>query len=156
VVAAGGVGLYARVSSHDHKADLDVLDDGEVDDDLVGDVVEVLTSLRATAVRAPFGTQPGIEGPLAGRSRTSARKLSGPKSTMSGMGDRQGRPVHREIAAPFVVGGPGGARVRTRLRVSDDDVAVLWQVGVWLGGFGRPLPGGALGRRGLCDVTCGA
>jgi hypothetical protein len=59
---------------------------------------------------------------------------------MSGMGDRQGRPVHREIAAPFVVGGPGGARVRTRLRVSDDDVAVLWQVGVWLGALaGRDL-----------------
>ncbi len=59
---------------------------------------------------------------------------------MSGMGDRQGRPVHRQIAAPFVVGAPGGARVRTRLRVSDDDAAVLWQVGVWLGSLaGRDL-----------------
>ena len=75
---SAGLGLYARVSSHDQKADLDrqvarltewaattgrpimveaavtahgrdlvVLDDGEVDDGLVRDTVEVLTSFCA-------------------------------------------------------------------------------------------------------------
>jgi hypothetical protein len=35
----------------------------------------------------------------------------------------------REIAGPFAVAPPAGARVRTRLRVSDDDAAVLREVG---------------------------
>jgi IS605 OrfB family transposase len=39
----------------------------------------------------------------------------------------------REIAGPFVVAQPAGFRVRTRLRVSDSDAAVLWQVGGYLG-----------------------
>ena len=39
----------------------------------------------------------------------------------------------REIAGPFVVGPPAGARVRTRLRVSDIDAAVLREVGEYLG-----------------------
>jgi hypothetical protein len=53
-----------------------------------------------------------------------------------------GRPVIREIAAPFVVAAPSGARVRTRLRVSEQDAAVLWQVGAWLGSLaGRDLAG---------------
>ncbi len=39
----------------------------------------------------------------------------------------------REIAEPFVVGPPAGARVRTRLMVSDADVAVLAEVGAHLG-----------------------
>ena len=39
----------------------------------------------------------------------------------------------REIAPPFVAAQPGGARVRTRLRVSPDDAAVLMALGTHLG-----------------------
>jgi hypothetical protein len=39
----------------------------------------------------------------------------------------------REIAAPFVVAVPSGARVRTRLRVSAADAAVLRAAGRHLG-----------------------
>ncbi len=39
----------------------------------------------------------------------------------------------REIAGPFAVAPPAGARVRTRLRVSDDDAAVLREAGGYLG-----------------------
>jgi hypothetical protein len=39
----------------------------------------------------------------------------------------------REIAGPFVVAPPAGARVRTRLRVSGTDAAVLREVGGYLG-----------------------
>ncbi len=46
----------------------------------------------------------------------------------------------REIAAPFVAGAPAGARVRTRLRVSPQDAAVLRAVGSHLGSLaGRDL-----------------
>ena len=49
----------------------------------------------------------------------------------------------REIAAPFVAGAPAGARVRTRLRVSPEDAAVLRAVGLHLGS----LAGGDLAAR---------
>jgi hypothetical protein len=39
----------------------------------------------------------------------------------------------REIAGPFAVAPPAGARVRTRLRVSGDDASVLREVGEYLG-----------------------
>jgi hypothetical protein len=39
----------------------------------------------------------------------------------------------REIAGPFVAAAPGGARVRTRLRVSEQDAVVLRAVGRHLG-----------------------
>jgi IS605 OrfB family transposase len=39
----------------------------------------------------------------------------------------------RPIAAPFLVQTPAGARVRTRLAVSDRDALVLWAVGLHLG-----------------------
>jgi IS605 OrfB family transposase len=46
----------------------------------------------------------------------------------------------REIAAPFVASAPAGARVRTRLRVSPGDAAVLRAVGSHLGSLaGRDL-----------------
>jgi hypothetical protein len=46
----------------------------------------------------------------------------------------------REIAAPFVAAAPPGARVRTRLRVSPEDAAVLTAVGRHLGSLaGRDL-----------------
>jgi putative resolvase len=40
-----------------------VLDDGEVEHDLVRDMVEVLTSFCARPVRPPLGEQQGEEGP---------------------------------------------------------------------------------------------
>src|SRR6202035_2798848 len=46
----------------------------------------------------------------------------------------------REIGAPFVAGAPAGVRVRTRLRVSPQDAAVLRAVGSHLGSLaGRDL-----------------
>ncbi|MGA2827955.1 MAG: IS200/IS605 family accessory protein TnpB-related protein [Streptosporangiaceae bacterium] len=46
----------------------------------------------------------------------------------------------REMASPFVAAAPAGARVRTRLRVSAQDAAVLWAVGGHLGSLaGRDL-----------------
>lgn len=39
----------------------------------------------------------------------------------------------REIVPPVIVARPSGTRVRTRLRVSDADAGVLWQVGMHLG-----------------------
>lgn len=39
----------------------------------------------------------------------------------------------RQIADPFVVGAPSGARIRTRLKVDGQDHDVLWQVGRHLG-----------------------
>jgi hypothetical protein len=65
----------------------------------------------------------------------------------------------REIAPPFVAGAPAGARVRTRLRVSPGDAAVLRAAGSHLGSLaGRDLaarcaegrldaPGRAVSRR---------
>jgi len=47
------------------------------------------------------------------------------------MGGRHGR--LREVAPSFVVAGPGGARVRTRLRLSAQDEAVLQAAGRHLG-----------------------
>ena len=46
----------------------------------------------------------------------------------------------RRIAGPFVAAAPAGARVRTRLRVSPHDEAVLWVAGAHLGSLaGRDL-----------------
>jgi hypothetical protein len=58
--------------------------------------------------------------------------------------DRIGRcPVSsplRLVAAPFVAAAPAGARVRTRLRVSGQDEAVLWAAGRHMGSLaGRDL-----------------
>ena len=39
----------------------------------------------------------------------------------------------REIVEPFVVPPPSGARVRTRLKVSDEDAVVLMTLGTYLG-----------------------
>ena len=46
----------------------------------------------------------------------------------------------RPIAEPFVVDGPSGARIRTRLRISPEDEAVLMALGAHLGSLvGRDL-----------------
>jgi hypothetical protein len=59
-------------------------------------------------------------------------------------------PIMRSITASFVVAPPAGARVRTRLRPSKHDAAVLRTVGEYLGG----LAGSDLARR--CTVGPGA
>jgi hypothetical protein len=56
----------------------------------------------------------------------------------------------RSITTPFVVAPPAGARVRTRLRLSEQDATVLRTVGEYLGG----LAGGDLARR--CAAGPGA
>lgn len=54
----------------------------------------------------------------------------------------------RPIAAPFVAAAPAGARVRTRLRVSSLDEAVLWTAGSHLGSLaGRDLAARCAGGR---------
>jgi hypothetical protein len=45
----------------------------------------------------------------------------------------------REIAAPFVAAVPAGARVRTRLRLSPDDAAVLAAAGLGCPAFSGQL-----------------
>ena len=65
------------------------------------------------------------------------------------------------IAAPFVAGAPAGARVRTRLRVSPQDAAVLRAVGLHLGSLaGRDLAArcaeGRLDAGGPGGVAAGA
>jgi hypothetical protein len=68
--------------------------------------------------------------------------------------------VMRSLAVPFVVAPPGGARVRTRLRVDDQDAVVLVAVGEDLGRLagrdlaarcarGRGEPGRAVRKRAL-------
>ena len=54
----------------------------------------------------------------------------------------------RPVAAPFVAAAPAGARVRTRLRVSAQDEAVLWAAGRHLGSLaGRDLAARCAQRR---------
>ena len=69
-----------------------------------------------------------------------------------GTGDRSGRcrvsVSLRPVAAPFVVAAPAGTRVRTRLRVSAQDEAVLWAAGRHLGSLaGRDLAARSADRR---------
>src|SRR5690348_723011 len=44
-------------------------------------------------------------------------------------------PRLRPLSAPFQVERPRGVRVRTRLRVSEQDARVLWGLGPYLGGL---------------------
>ncbi|MGW0879564.1 IS200/IS605 family accessory protein TnpB-related protein [Streptomyces sp. NPDC002671] len=72
----------------------------------------------------------------------------------------------RELAAPFVVPGPAGVAIRTRLRVSATDAAVLREVGAFLGslaaadlavrcrqGLVHDATGWAARKRGLTEVS---
>ena len=67
----------------------------------------------------------------------------------------------RPVAAPFVAAAPAGARVRTRLRVSPADEAVLRATGSHLGSLaGRDLAarvreGGWTQKAGRCPVRRG-
>lgn len=48
--------------------------------------------------------------------------------------------LSRSIAEPYIAAAPAGARVRTRLHVSEQDATVLWEVGTHLGRLaGRDL-----------------
>ena len=67
----------------------------------------------------------------------------------------------RSVAAPFVAAAPAGARVRTRLRVSAQDQAVLRAAGLHLGSLaGRDLAArcaeGRLDARGRAASAPGA
>ncbi|HET9968185.1 MAG TPA: hypothetical protein VFQ68_08095 [Streptosporangiaceae bacterium] len=71
-----------------------------------------------------------------------SRRIRVPARAGGRPGDGGGRVSRalREIAAPFVAAAPAGARVRTRLRVSPEDAAVLTAVGCHLGSLaGRDL-----------------
>ena len=72
----------------------------------------------------------------------TARALAEDPRPRAGGGGRVSRAL-REIAAPFVAAAPAGARVRTRLRVSPEDTAVLTAVGCHL----RSLAGRDLAAR---------
>ncbi|CCK30371.1 transposase, OrfB family protein [Streptomyces davaonensis JCM 4913] len=53
----------------------------------------------------------------------------------------------RELSAPFVVPGPAGVAIRTRLRVSSADALVLTEVGLFLGSLASRDLGARSGRR---------
>ena len=66
----------------------------------------------------------------------------------------------RPIAGPFVAAAPAGTGVRTRLRVSPQDEAVLWAAGTQLGSLaGRDLAArcaeGRLDAKGRADRVPG-
>ena len=117
--------VEAALSAHGRR--LVVLDDSEVTDDLVRDMVEVLTSFCARLYRPAVGAEPGVEG-----SRVRAAEH---RPASSEAPDLRWCRVSalRTIAEPFVVAPPAGARVRTRLRVPDADAAVLREAGEHLG-----------------------
>src|SRR5229473_2575648 len=79
------------------------------------------------ALRTPVGAEPGVEG---SRLRPAGHRTQGREAA-----DLRRRRVSalREIAGPFVVAPPAGARVRTRLRVPGIDAAALCEVGEYLG-----------------------
>jgi hypothetical protein len=117
--------VEAALSAHNRR--LVVPGDSEPAGDLAGDMAEVLTSLCASALRAPAGAEPGVEGsglcPAGHRARGS--EVPGlRRCRVSAL---------REIAGPFVVAPPAGVRVRARLRVSGTDAGVLREVGEYLG-----------------------
>jgi len=109
-----------------------VLDEGEVDDDLVRDMTEVLTSFCARL----YG-------------RRSARNRAEKALRKAAECRRHDVEVThlRSIALPFVVVHPAAARVRTRLRVEAADEDVLRVVGRHLGS----LAGEDLAQR--CEST---
>lgn len=128
-----------------HGRRLVVIDEGEVDDDLVRDMTEVLTSFcarlygrrcarnreQSKALRcAEHDVGPG------GLGSTGAVHRSDTPAEEDGLVSRR----LREIAPPFVVDPPAGARVRTRLKVTGTDAAVLMAIGTHLGSLaGRDL-----------------
>src|SRR6266851_4417862 len=79
------------------------------------------------ALRTPVGAEPGVEG---SRLRPAGHRTQGREAA-----DLRRRRVSalREVAGPFVVAPPAGARVRTRLRVPGIDAAALREVGEYLG-----------------------
>ena len=124
----------AALSAHGRR--LVVLDDSEVTDDLVRDIIEVLTSFCARL----YGRRSARNRAL--KAVGCAQRDIGPRPCWGGE-----RPVRwcrvsglRPIAGPFVAAAPAGARVRARLRVSPQDEALLRAAGTHLGSLaGRDL-----------------
>ena len=115
----------AALSAHNRR--LVVLDDSEVTDDLVRDMVEVLTWFCARL----YGRRSARNRVL--KALGCARQDIGPEAVKLQALRRCRVSVLREIAGPFVVAPPAGMRVRTRLRVCGIDAAVLREVGGYLG-----------------------
>ena len=121
-----------------HGLHLVVVDDGEVTDDLVRDMIEVLTSFCARL----YGRRPARNRAL--KAVGCAERDIGPQAVRTAGSVRRWRVSGlRPIAGPFVAAAPAGARVRTRLRVSAQDEAVLRAAGTHLGS----LAGGDLAAR---------
>jgi len=133
------------LSAHGRRHRLVVIDEGEVDDDLVRDPTEVLTnfcarlygrrSARNSAEKALRCATHDV-GPGGLGSRGKVHRGDAPSEEDGHVSRRR----LRAIAPPFVVDPPAGARVRTRVKVTDTDVAVLLAVGTHLGALaGRDL-----------------
>jgi hypothetical protein len=117
----------AALAAHGRR--LVVLDDSEVTDDLAGDMIEVLTSFCAR-----------LYGRRSARNRAlKARRVRPAGHRPAGGAEGGERPARgyrvsglRPLAGAFVAAAPAGARVRTRLRVSGQDEAVLRAAGTHL------------------------
>jgi len=152
--AVSAFGLYARVTSHDQKADRDrqvarltgwVADTG-------GQAVRleagIGSAMRATwwlcSRRCALGStdagrrEAGRSKQWVARNATSGRKRL--LSVAAGrMADMSGKPLRR-IGDPVVAAPPVGVRIRTRLHLSDTEAAVLTEIGEFLGRRYRVIP----------------
>ncbi len=99
---------------------------GEVDD-VVRDLVEVLTLVCARL----YGRRSARNRAL--QALRCAEHDLGPARVAGGGRWRWGGRLMRRLAAPFVVAPPGGARIRTRLRLPPADERVLRAAGCHLG-----------------------
>ncbi len=131
--------VEAALSAHGRR--LVVLDDGEVTDDLVGDMVEVLTSFCAR-----------LYGRRSARNRAikavgCAQRDVGPAASVSVvsvacMGERR---ALRRIGDPVVAGVPAGVRIRTRIHPGVEEAAALTAIGSFLGSVYRAELSGRIG-----------
>ncbi|MGH7289719.1 MAG: hypothetical protein ACREJT_00815, partial [Myxococcota bacterium] len=139
----GGVGLYARVSSRDQRADVErqVARRSEWAAQANAPVVRVGAEVGSSDERRQT-TCMGVARHAIGRSRRSVarsvvsarRCLSVPGVTMWCMGERR---VLRRIGDPVVATGPAGVRVRTRLHLTETEAAAVAAVGSFLGSVYR-------------------
>src|SRR6202453_1678248 len=129
-----------------HGRRLVVLDCGEVTDDVVRDVVEVLTWLCARRYGRGSAAEPGDQGRRV-RPAQSGPNLSVPGARMSAMST----PLRR-MGDPVVAAGPVGVRIRTRIHPGAEHAAALTAVSSsrWAGAITRAVEDQyQLGMRGL-------
>ena len=129
-----------------HGRRLVVLDCGEVTDDVVRDVVEVLTWLCARRYGRGSAAEPGDQGRRV-RPAQSGPNLSVPGARMSAMST----PLRR-MGDPVVAAGPVGVRIRTRIHPGAEQAAALTAIGMVLGGLYRGELAGRV-RLGRVDRT---